>query len=36
LLALLHQKYLVKRQATALISIDFAGSHIVMVYTSYP
>jgi len=36
LLTSLHQKCLVKRHVTALISVDFAGSQIVVVYISYP
>jgi len=36
LLALLHQKCLVKKHITALTSVDFAGSHIVVVYISKP
>ena len=35
LLALLHQKCLVKRHVTAPTPVGFAGSHIVVVYISY-
>jgi hypothetical protein len=34
LMTLLHQKCLVKRQVTALISLDISGNHISVVYIS--